>query len=419
MERSRIRWTHIAVTLIVVWIIGMIDKVSVGIVMANKDFLSQTGLLNQPVKLGMLTTAMLVSYTLGFPIWAEIMRHLSPRRTLLAGLCIWALSVTGFGLADSFVPMLAWRIVLGFGEAVLFPVCHALVYEWFPDHERARASSIWWSGSMIGPALAGFSLVGIMNTFGWRMPFFILGAATLLITVPLTLLCVRNKPSDHPACNAEERHYIASGRDSAAPFHGKDDHRRAGGYAFLKDYRLWVISGAFFFNNVFFWAWSTWLPTYLHQSRGFPLQAMGNLTSLIYGVSLFTIYGSAFWSDRVMRRAPFGAAGYLAAGCLVFLAVLIPDAALSVILLTGTLAFQQVGCSMLQPLLQRLVDINTVGRAAGVMNFLGQMGSIVGPLSVGLLIQASGGSFIVSFGMMSIALICAGIMIATLISQHL
>ncbi len=417
MERSRIRWTHIAVTLIVVWIIGMIDKVSVGIVMANKDFLSQTGLLNQPVKLGMLTTAMLVSYTLGFPIWAEIMRYLLPRRTLLAGLCIWAISVTGFGLADSFVPMLVWRIVLGFGEAVLFPVCHALVYEWFPDHERARASSIWWSGTMIGPALAGFSLVGIMNTFGWRMPFFILGGATLLITVPLTLLCVRNKPSDQPSCNTEERLYIASGRDSAAP--GKGDHRGAEGYAFLKDYRLWVISGAYFFNNVFFWAWSTWLPTYLHQSRGFALQAMGNLTSLIYLVSLFTIYGSAYWSDRVMRRSPFGAAGYIAGGCLVLLAVLVPGSGLAVVFLVGTLAFQQVGCSMLQPLLQRLVDINTVGRAAGVMNFLGQTGSIVGPLSVGLLIQASGGNFIVSFGMMSIALVLAGIMVASLIPQRL
>ncbi len=101
-SRTSVRWTHIATTLIVVWIIGMIDKVSVGIVMANEAFLRETALVNQPVKLGMLTTAMLIAYVIGFPIWAEMMRYIRPRRTLLAGLFTWAAAITGFDVSSSF-----------------------------------------------------------------------------------------------------------------------------------------------------------------------------------------------------------------------------------------------------------------------------------------------------------------------------
>src|SRR4029077_12159257 len=51
---TRIRWTHIAPTLLIVWIVSMFDKSNISLVMADSNFLDELQLAGQPVKLGWL-----------------------------------------------------------------------------------------------------------------------------------------------------------------------------------------------------------------------------------------------------------------------------------------------------------------------------------------------------------------------------
>jgi MFS transporter, ACS family, glucarate transporter len=415
---TSIRWTHITTTLVISWVIGMIDKISVGVVMADKGFLEDTGLLGQPGKLGLLTTAMLIAYAAGMPAWGALVARWGARTSLIVGMAIWALAIFMFGISTNFESLLVWRVVLGFGEAVLYPACNTFVYSWFPDKERARASSVWYSGTMIGPAIAGFALAGIITAFDWRASFYILTVATVVICIPMAFFLTRNKPTEHPLVNGEELAYIDFGRPAENDTAGTKQSTADGSkYPFIKDYRFWMITLAFLFNNFFFWGWSTWLPSYLHQARGVPMQSMGNITSLIYACTLITIYGSGYLSDRLMRRAPFGAAGFLlAAGC-VFLAINTADLATTIIFLVGALMFQAVGMLMIQTLLQQTVNNSTIGRAAGIMNLVSQGLSTLSPLIVGILIGSSGGSYLTSFSFMAICLAIAAAFIAVLIPQ--
>ncbi|MDP9888682.1 MFS transporter [Pseudarthrobacter enclensis] len=415
---SSIRWTHITTTLVISWVIGMMDKISVGVVMADKGFLEDTALLGQPGRLGLLTTAMLVAYAAGMPAWGALVTKWGARTSLVVGMAIWALAIFMFGVSSSFESLLVWRVVLGFGEAVLYPVCNTFVYNWFPDKERARASSVWYSGTMIGPAIAGFALAGIITAFDWRASFYILTVATVLICIPMAFFLTRNKPAEHPSVSDEELAYIDFGRPAenttSRTSQDTDDGPK---YAFIKDYRFWMITLAFLFNNFFFWGWSTWLPSYLHQARGVPMQSMGNITSLIYACTLITIYGSGYLSDKLMRRAPFGAAGFLlAAGC-VFLAINTASLPTTIIFLVGALMFQAVGMLMIQTLLQQTVNNSTIGRAAGIMNLVSQGLSTLSPFIVGILIGSSGGSYLPSFSFMAVCLAIAAAFIAVLIPQ--
>ena len=54
---TRIRWTHIAPTLLIVWIVSMFDKSNISLVMADSNFLGELRLAGQPVKLGWLASS--------------------------------------------------------------------------------------------------------------------------------------------------------------------------------------------------------------------------------------------------------------------------------------------------------------------------------------------------------------------------
>lgn len=414
---TSVRWTHITATLVIAWIIGMIDKISVGIVMADKGFLQDTGLLGQPGRLGLLTTAMLITYAIGMPFWGFVIEKFGARKSLIIGMIIWAVSLLLFGSSNNFASLITWRILLGFGEAVLYPACNTFVYHWFPIKERARASSIWFSGTMIGSTLAGFTLVSIINTFGWRASFFALAIVTIVITIPMVIFLTRNKPSEHASVSKGEIMYIEAGRNPSEVAAPTSNDKEKLSYAFIKDYRFWLITLAYLFNNVFFWAWSTWLPSYLHQIRGLPLQEMGNITSLIYGCSLITIYGGGYFSDKFMRRAPFGAIGFLVAGILVFLAINTKNLIVSITCLVGVMMFQEMAMMMIQVLLQRNVNNVNISRATGILNLVSQGLATLSPFIVGLLIGGSGGSYSASFSLMAGCLTVAAIFIAALIPQ--
>ena len=85
----------------------------------------------------------------------------------------WSL-FTGIGaLANSFPMLLGSRVLLGMGEAPIFPSNAKVVRKWFPLEERGRATALFDSGSYIGAAIAAHLIVYLMLTVGWRYTFAI------------------------------------------------------------------------------------------------------------------------------------------------------------------------------------------------------------------------------------------------------
>jgi MFS family permease len=109
---------------------------------------------------------------------------------MTAALALWSLMTAMCGLTHSFAQLFLARVGVGVGEAGGVAPAYSLICDYFPTKERARALSVYSFGIPIGAAV-GIVLGGyITSLMSWRMAFFIVGLAGLLIT-PLLKFTVR------------------------------------------------------------------------------------------------------------------------------------------------------------------------------------------------------------------------------------
>jgi MFS family permease len=107
-----------------------------------------------------------------------------------AALALWSVMTAVCGFTHSFAQLFMARVGVGVGEAGGVAPAYSLICDYFPTKERARALSVYSFGIPIGSAV-GIVLGGfITSLMSWRMAFFIVGLAGLLIT-PLLQFTVR------------------------------------------------------------------------------------------------------------------------------------------------------------------------------------------------------------------------------------
>jgi sugar phosphate permease len=389
---------------------SMFDKSNISIVINDPDFLSEMGLKGQQQLLGWLATGLLVAYGITAPAWGWAVDRFGPRRVCAASLVIWALTCFVSALATSYSMLLASRIVLGAGEAALYPLTLAFVANWFALRERGRATSYWWIGTMIGPMLVGLVVTYLIVTVGWRGQFTALGIAALVVPLPMVLFLLRDRPGEHPSANAAEAELVAAGaieNNEDAP--GRILRTVSSTWS---NHRFWLMVVAISCNAIFFWGWSTWLPTYLRNARAFSFSTSGYLTFVIYGFAVATILVIGQVSDRLFRRAAFAGLGWVTAAGLLMAAALAPSAGVSVALMIMALCAQQVGISCAEMLMHSVVGTTDMGRAQGVRAFVTQPVGALAPAMIGTILQHSG-SFVGAFAVLSVAVVVsAGCMVA-------
>jgi MFS transporter, ACS family, glucarate transporter len=402
---TNIRWTHVAPTLLIIWIVSMFDKSNMAIVMNDQNFLNELGLTGQQGKLGWLSSGLFLAYGIFAPLWGWLVDRVGARKTCALSLVVWALSCFWSGVAANYDQLLWSRIVLGAGEAALYPLTLALVANWFALKERGRATSFWWIGTMIGPMLVGLVITGLILAVGWRWQFHAMGILALILPLPMVWFLVADRPQEHPSANAAEVELVVQG----AIEHNED----APGQVLKlvdnvwKNYRFWLATIAISSNAIFFWGWSIWLPTYLRTARQFSFSMSGYLTFVIFGFAVATILMVGYLSDKIFRRAPFAGAGWILAAIFLMAAAFAPSPAASVVLMICALCTQQVGISCAEMLMHSIVSATGMGKTQGVRAFITQIVGALSPAMIGYILQATGG-FTGAFAVLALAVVISG-----------
>src|SRR5262249_56684721 len=86
---TNIRWTHVAPTLLIIWIVSMFDKSNMAIVMNDQNFLNELGLAGQQSKLGWLSSGLFLAYGISAPLWGWVVDRVAAPRA-----CAFALVVS-------------------------------------------------------------------------------------------------------------------------------------------------------------------------------------------------------------------------------------------------------------------------------------------------------------------------------------
>jgi MFS family permease len=179
--------SYVLAVLVIVYTFNFIDRQIIGILAVP----IKTELHLSDARLGLMGgAAFAIFYTLlGIPV-ARLADRVSRTGIMTAALALWSLMTAACGLAQSFPQLFLARMGVGVGEAGGVTPAYSLICDYFPAKERARALSVYSFGIPIGTGLA-FMLGGIITSLvNWRVAFFIVGCAGLLIT-PVLKFTVR------------------------------------------------------------------------------------------------------------------------------------------------------------------------------------------------------------------------------------
>lgn len=123
----------------------------------------------------------------------------SRRGALLAGLAIFAGGAVYGSLADTTSAVIAARVTMGVGAAVIMPATLSLLVATFPREERSRAIAAWAATSGLaiafGPLLAGW----ILESHSWNatflinVPIAVVAAVAAVVLVPPSRAAVRGR----------------------------------------------------------------------------------------------------------------------------------------------------------------------------------------------------------------------------------
>lgn len=129
---------------------------------------------------------------LGIPI-AWLADRRSRVGIIAASVSLWSLFTTLCGFTQTFTQLFLARIGVGIGEAGGVAPAYALVSDFFPPAQRARALAIFSLGVPIGSALGIFFGGWIATRLDWRSAFLIVGLSGLVLA-PLVRFGIAKPP---------------------------------------------------------------------------------------------------------------------------------------------------------------------------------------------------------------------------------
>jgi MFS family permease len=131
---------------------------------------------------GLLMSMFYVGYGLSNIFLSPIAERFGPRKSIIVVILLFSFfTMLGAPCGMMFTAFIAIRILLGLGEGTHFPMINVLTKRWFPTNERSRANGIWVLGIFGSMIIAPFLVVPVIETWGWRTMFIVLGCMGIFI----------------------------------------------------------------------------------------------------------------------------------------------------------------------------------------------------------------------------------------------
>lgn len=206
--------------------------------------------------------------TLGVPI-ARLADRGNRATLTAAAIGVWGLTVMCAVFVTNFIQMVLARIAAGVGESGCMPSTYSLLGDYFTGtRERTRAMSIYMLASPLAPLLS-FVIGGwLMQKYGWRAAFVLLGIPGVLFAI-LVKLTVR-EPRRYHESQGELRQPSPSLREVLAAMWGLSSLRHQ--------------TVAFVILCTMGLGMAPWFAAFLSRSHGMRPAEVGLWLGLIFGV---------------------------------------------------------------------------------------------------------------------------------------
>ncbi len=259
---------------------------------------------------------------LGIP-FGWLIDRVARRGVVMTGVLCWSLAASAAGLTRSFSGLLAARVGVGAGEAVLNPAAYSMITDAVPRRRLALSLTLYGGSSGLGAAVSvgvGGLLLGYATAHGrfdlplfgalepWQFVLLISGLPGLVMA-PLIFLVP--EPVRRDRLSESESAQSAPGL-----------------IAFLRAYwrfYLPVIAG-FAILQITAYSFASWQPTYMVQRFGWDISRVGTALSIGMVGSFIGSFGAGWAVDAMVARGIIDAPLRWAAGASLWCGVVIAAA---------------------------------------------------------------------------------------------
>ncbi len=235
---------------------------------------------------GKIVTMFMIGYFVTSPFFGYLGDRFPRKWLIAAGIFIWSLGTVLTGFARTFEELLAYRVLVGVGEASYATISPSLISDNFGPERRNNALTIFYVAIPVGAALGNIVGGQIAAHYTWRDAFIWAGAPGLLLA--LVLLPFQEPTRGQAEGRAEECNAKPKLRDFLNLFR-------------LEKYLLVVLGYTAYTFAV--GAFGTWGPSFLVRIHHVAVDNAGTFFGLVLVVSglLGTLIGgfaATAWQKR-------------------------------------------------------------------------------------------------------------------------
>ncbi|NGX30745.1 MAG: Multidrug export protein EmrB [Chlamydiae bacterium] len=129
-----------------------------------------------------VSSSYLIAHVVILPIIGWLSQTLGRKKYLLYCILVFILASVGCGFSPNLWVLVFFRIIQGFAGGALMPISLSLLFEAFPENQKAKAAAIFGVCVMISPAFGPLMGGYLTEYFGWPYIFF--------VNVPIGLLAI-------------------------------------------------------------------------------------------------------------------------------------------------------------------------------------------------------------------------------------
>ena len=330
--------------------------------------------------LGLLTgTAFALFYvTLGIPI-AQVADRWNRRNLLAAALAVWSGMTALSGMAMNIWHLTIARIGVGIGEAGCSPPAHSMISDYYPPERRSVAMGFYTLGISTGIMFAYLAGGWVVENYGWRQAFFIVGIPGLILAAIVRFTVVE------PQRGASEDRVDSGSRPTLPEV-----------FRFLLGRRSFVHMGvAAGLSSFVGYSVVNFFPSYVVRSFDMGLAELGFWLGIIVGIAGGAGYfGGGIIADKLGRKSRSRSFIFLAVSSLVSMLCYVmvflaqtSGSALAILILPTVLANFYLPTVLAQA--QSLVSLRMRAVASAIVLLLiNIIGLAMGPLLTGMLSDA-------------------------------
>jgi MFS family permease len=326
-------------------------------------------------RLGILLSAFFWTYVLLQVPMGWLVDRFSASSLLAAGFLAWSSATAFTGLARSFATLLSMRLLLGVGEAVIFPASSKIFSENLEEKDRGLANGLLVAAIRWGTAVGAFGGGLLMAHFGWRRTFLAIGLAGLLWL---------------PAWQRWKPRRVV--HELPQPAHPLPSFA-----TILRMRPFWGASIGHLGENYLLYLLMSWLPFYLVHERHLSTTSMAWTAGMIYAIDSTAAIVTGRIADLSIRRGVSACSARkwpMVVGLLIAVVSLLGCAAAGPKTWLIFLAGAAVGCgtasSGVYAIPQTLAGPRLAGRWVGMQNCVANIAGIVAPVLTGFLVERTG-----------------------------